>query len=227
MRWTAVIVVPCFLLVAPRALATAQYPDRIFFEGKEYDLLANPMEPFFKKYPDKRPRVTHPSTALWRGYVATFELADKRLMLKDIKVAAESDGEGEPWKSVRGELLPQGQAMAIDWFDGILIIPNGELLRRRPMGYESRYSGYILLEVRQGKLTGERKLDEKGYAQFQEKQFTAFQKMEGYKEVFARWSKSGESKESIDEMIRERIVHFTDRFLVDDEQPSGGKPAQK
>src|SRR5690554_7604266 len=64
------------ILKADTAL-TAQYPDKIKFKGKEYNLNSNPLEPYFEKYPDKRPKGGIMSTALWRGYVAHFEIIDR------------------------------------------------------------------------------------------------------------------------------------------------------
>ncbi|MDR0515679.1 MAG: hypothetical protein LBH25_01380 [Fibromonadaceae bacterium] len=54
------------------AFATAQEPDLLIHNGEKYDLTVNPMEPFFKENPEKRP--PSPNTALWRGYIATFEI---------------------------------------------------------------------------------------------------------------------------------------------------------
>jgi hypothetical protein len=61
------------LLAALNAFAPAQAPDRIIYQSKEYSLQTNPMEEYFAKHPDKQPRSGVMSTALWRGYVATFE----------------------------------------------------------------------------------------------------------------------------------------------------------
>ena len=45
------------------------------------------MESFFNKYPEKHPKkdLSH-STALWRGYLATFEIRGRQLYLKDIEI---------------------------------------------------------------------------------------------------------------------------------------------
>ena len=66
--------------------ATAQYPDKIIFNGKEYSLHSNPLETYFEKNPDKRPKGGVISTALWRGYVATFEVRGSQLFVKDIQI---------------------------------------------------------------------------------------------------------------------------------------------
>lgn len=71
---------------------TAQYPDRIIYKGKECDLHSNPLESYFDKYPDKRPQSETDSNALWRGYIATFEIKDNQLYIRDIKIEIISNG---------------------------------------------------------------------------------------------------------------------------------------
>ena len=44
--------------------ATAQYPDKIFYNNKEYSLLTNPLEKYFEKNEDKRPKGGVISSAL-------------------------------------------------------------------------------------------------------------------------------------------------------------------
>ena len=75
------------LLAASSAFATAQAPDKIIYKGQEYSLLVNPMEAYFDMHPERRPR-GRMSTALWRGYVATFQVRGERLVLKDIHAGA-------------------------------------------------------------------------------------------------------------------------------------------
>jgi hypothetical protein len=42
------------LLLTIRCNATAQQPDILIYKGKKYSLYTNPLERYFKKYPDKR-----------------------------------------------------------------------------------------------------------------------------------------------------------------------------
>ena len=63
-------------LTSPSLLATAQYPDILIHKGKEHSLFNNPMEAYFEKHPKKKPESGVRSSALWRGYVATFEFKD-------------------------------------------------------------------------------------------------------------------------------------------------------
>jgi hypothetical protein len=88
------LIVPVCLLLgfaAPdvdRARATAQTPDIIALDGRQYPLLVNPLEPFFIQNPARRPRLEVRSSNNWRGYVAHFATVGNRLTLTDVKVAA-------------------------------------------------------------------------------------------------------------------------------------------
>ena len=68
-------------------------PDKIIYDGKEHKLHSNPLEVYFEKFPDKKPKSEIRSSALWRGYVATFEFEDKSLYLKDIKIMVRKETE--------------------------------------------------------------------------------------------------------------------------------------
>ena len=169
---TTVLVV---LIGVSNASGTAQYPDKIIYAGKEYKLHTNPLEPYFEKHPHKRPKCDIRSTALWRGYVATFEIKDKILILKDIeiqiRVKDEKGNNAYRWKSVKKESFPDQESLSIDWFTGILVLPHGKMINYVHMGYGSTYSNYILLEMEHGKLRAERQLDHEKYEIFKQKQF--------------------------------------------------------
>jgi hypothetical protein len=212
------------LASASSAHATAQYPDKIVYESTEYSLHTNPMESYFSTHPEKKPTGGVVSTALWRGYVATFEFEDDILVLKDIEIrfiVETDDGKQDTkWKSVRDQLLPGEEVLPIDWFTGILVLPYGELVNYIHMGYGSTYSNYILLEIRNGKLTGKRIFDDKQYEEFKEKQFQSFKRTEAYKERVGELRKERDDQEFIDSFLRSFVVDYTSKFLDEEESPN-------
>lgn len=74
---------------------TAQIRDRFVYNGKEYFLQEELLEQFFKAFPEKLPEFTGFMTALWRGYVADFEVRENQLYIKEIE-----------WFSVKGSFSP-------------------------------------------------------------------------------------------------------------------------
>lgn len=158
-----------------KAFATAQYPDRIIFNNKEYSLFTNPLERYFVKNEDKRPKGGVISTALWRGYVATFEIIENQFYVKDIEIEIRNKtSDGTEWKSVIDEVFPKTEDRKIDWFNGLLILPYGELINYVHMGYESTYENYIIIEIDKGKYLKSKDLNYKEYENLKERQFEAF-----------------------------------------------------
>jgi hypothetical protein len=207
-------------MTASNAFATSQYPDKIIYEGKKYDLHTNPMESYFKEHPQKRPSGNGINTKLWRRYVATFEVINNSLVLNDIEIRAYDGENGSEWKSVKSDLVPKGQALKIDWFTGIMVLPYGKLVNYVHMGYGSTYENYVLLEMKNGKLTGERKLNYKQYNQFKEKQFDTFKKTEKYRKLVAVPEKENLTQESIDSLIKNFDADYTSKFLDKEESPN-------
>jgi hypothetical protein len=162
---------------------TAQMPDLIIYEGKESNLHTNPMNVYFAKYPDKHPyRIDKMADwgceALHRGYVATFEIKDDQLWLKEINVRTCSRsfrslyeyvryGFARPsWKNVMHEIFPNQNCVKVDWFTGTLILPSGKLVEYVHMDYASTYEYYTLLELENGDL---KSVKQCGHADYKEK----------------------------------------------------------
>jgi len=204
-------------IAASSAFATSQYPDKIVYGGKVYALHTNPMESYFAKHPEKRPKREIVCTGLWRGYVATFEVKAKEIYLKDIHIEVRKSEHRTAWKSVIHDVVPEGKTLKIDWFTGILVLPHGKLVRYVHMGYGSAYSNYILLEVKRGKITGKRSLDCEQYQRFKERQFQAFKKTEEYRKLVKSLKRKGDSQGFIDAPIRNVVVEYTSRFLDEED----------
>lgn len=197
--------------------ATAQASDKILYKGKEYCLHTNPMEAFFEKHPDKKPEGGVMSTALWRGYVATFTITNQTMQLRDIEIQIRVEKEKSKypyeWKSVLNELVPKGETLTIDWLTGILVLPDGELMRYVHMGYGSTYENYILIEVKSGKVTGKRELGHKQYELLKAYQFAEYKNTDKYRASFDELTKNGQGKEHIDKFLRQYETQYTSEFL--------------
>jgi hypothetical protein len=208
----------------PSAFATAQYPDKIIYEGKEYQPHTNPMEPYFAKHPELRPHSG--STALWRGYVATFLITNKTLVVSDIQAHhyAKVNGETErSWKSVKKDVLPDGAQLALDWFTGILVLPHGKMVNYVHEGYGSTYSNYILLEIKKGKLNGKRSYDYKQYEEFRDRQFQAYKKTDEYKQRVEELKGEDFGIEWTQEMVASflrysEVANYTSKYYYEEDK---------
>lgn len=207
------------LFLGLKAFATAQYPDKIIYNGKEYSLHSNPLEPYFQKNPDKRPRGGSMSTALWRGYVATFEIRNDQLLLKDIEIEYEDTTSkksySSKWRSVINEVFPEKKDIKIEWLTGLLVLPHGKLVNYVHMGYGSTYQNYMLLEIDKGDLKKEKRFKHEDYERFKEKQFQAFKQTEEYRKIKLDLLKGGRTDESIDSFLLRFVTEYTSKILAE------------
>jgi hypothetical protein len=199
--------------------ATAQFPDKINYNGKEYNLNSNPLEVYFEKNPNKRPKSEVRSSALWRGYVATFEIIDNQLFLKDIEIqyrdTTSKGSNNSNWKSVLNEVFADQKNIQVDWYTGLLVLPQGKVVNYVHMGYGSTYQHYTILELNKGVLTQEKQFKRKAYEKFKEKQFQVFKQNEDYHKMKSDLLQKGNSEEFIDSFLRSYVTEYTSKILTD------------
>ena len=200
-------------------LLTAQYPDKIIYNGTEYSLNTNPLEPYFEKYPEKRPQWN--STALYRGYIGHFEITQNQLFVTDITIPrlyTDSNGETKIKSiSIYKRIFPDKDKVKIDWYSGILIIPYGKLKEYVHSGYASVYSNYFLLEIKNGDFRKEKNYTHKQFLEFKKRQFEEFKKTDAYKKEFEEIQKNypESHKEFIENFLKDYIINYTSKFLIE------------
>ncbi len=187
-----------------KLFATAQAPDRIIIDNKEYDLLNNPLENYFTKNPELDPIyggkikmfekynneiIPIPfSTGNYRGYVATFKLEDDSLKLIDIRIQ-NIESEKREYISVYKELF--GDKNIILNYSGILVIPTGDFLDSANFGYSYLYTKYRLVTVNNDKVVKDKKIDKDEYLKFKFNQFSEYKKSNQYqidvREYYQNW----------------------------------------
>ena len=135
---------------------TAQLPDFIYFEGIRYELYSNPLESYWPHYNKQRPDFCILETCR-RGYVATWEIMNDKLLLKSI------DGNYKRPNIFFGSkikeytiksLFPKAHARSVEaiWFSGKLRLPAGKMTLFEDRGYESRFEREIILSIDKGNL---------------------------------------------------------------------------
>lgn len=206
-----------FLLVfSLNSFATAQYPDKIIFNGKEYSLHTNPLEKYFEEHPDKRPKGGVWSTALWRGYVATFEIKDSGLVVKDIMIELQDSTSRKSkwtWKSVYDLVFPEQPLKKVDWVSGLLVLPHGKMVEYVHMGYASVYEHYLLLEIDKGVFKKSRSFTKEEYLQYKVRQFEVFRKTETYSKLKAELKKENYSDELIESFLWKALTDYTTTII--------------
>ena len=124
---------------------TAQIAEVLIYEGESLSMCSNPLEEYFSRG-GIRPEFRSTSTALWRGYVGTWEVVDGRLYL--IKL----DGELEDDRGVDLSLVfPEFPTRVFaHWYSGKIRIPQGKRIEYVHMGYGSTYEKDILVDIENG-----------------------------------------------------------------------------
>lgn len=213
-----ILLTTIFLVLTICVFATGQISDKIIYKGEKYFLNTNPLESFFKKNPNLKPQPDIMSTALWRGYIATFEIQNDQLFVNDIIIEVQDTLNGRDktkWISVLNRVFPEQKQIKVDWLTGLLVIPNGKLVNYVHMGYASTYENYILLEIDKGNLVNEQNMNSKEYEKFKNKQFKAFQKTDEYKKLKEDLKKNGGgTDEFLDSFIRIYVTDYSTKILT-------------
>ncbi|SNR14703.1 hypothetical protein [Tenacibaculum jejuense] len=218
-KLTLIFILLTIGIVKANNIVTAQYPDKIIYNGKEYNLNSNPLEPYFDANPKNRPTMV--STALWRGYVGYFEIIDNQLFLTDMKTPTRVEGKNgdykEKWTSIYKKYFPKQEKVKIEWFSGILILPYGELVKYVHQGYSSTYNKYWLIEIENGIFNEARNYNYKEFIKFKKRQFKEFKKTEEYKKLYAELKKSDYNggKKFIQSFIKDFVINYTSKFLIE------------
>jgi hypothetical protein len=200
----AAVLAACWLVVllsmpAGEAMATAQQPDRLRFDGEEHDLLSDPLAQYLRRHPeidlqggDPQQDILCSNSGNHRGYVATFRIEGEQLFLDDILSPACGD---VPARSLLSKLSGTGAPMPTDWFTGILAVPLGEPIAYVHAGYATRYARYRLFRIERGRVVATTTMDGDGYAAYRERQFEIHRASERYREDLASMLEDGDWKE--------------------------------
>lgn len=124
---------------------TAQAPDRIRLAGREMELYAEPLEQYFE-LTGTNPGFTSPSTALWRGYIATWEVREDRLYLVKLKSYLPDNRTGK-----LRDLFPEfPRRVFAHWYHGELLVPQGPEVGYVHAGFGAIHESMLCLAVRAG-----------------------------------------------------------------------------
>jgi hypothetical protein len=126
-------------VVAGSARGTAQARDRIIYNGTTWYIydrpghdLSFPLQPLLKESPKTLKALTagnnftHSSTACWRGYVATWEVIDSTLFLKQIRFDMAKKPRLANLKSVFPKRF-DGTRVKADWVTGKIVLADSAL----------------------------------------------------------------------------------------------------
>ena len=112
---------------------TAQRSDLIFVGIYKYPINTEPLSVYIESMPIK-PKFMAPSTACWRGYIATWKIIDSKLYLIELDATTENYAKRDV-----NFLFPGQQKVFAEWFSGTIEALGGGLIEYHHQGYHSKY----------------------------------------------------------------------------------------
>lgn len=178
---------------------TKQIQDKLIYNGNQYYLNEEIFEDYFSEFPNKKPELLGVMTALWRGYVATFEIRDNELLIKKIDWFSTKEFDDNDFINKN---FPNNK---YSWFSGLIRIDK----YRGEFDEENNSEAiYELLEIKKGDLIKHWRLNHEDFMIFKEIIFEDYRKTEDYEKLYGLWRKNNPKlkKDKIDEYIYDRII---------------------
>jgi hypothetical protein len=127
---------------------TIQAGDILSYNGEKTTIATEPLKPYLEKRSDVS--FIFKSTALVRGYIGTWKIKKKKLYLVSLIGFIESNE-----KVDLEYLFPNKTEVFANWFSGDIRIPQGKLLEKINLGYESVFEKDLIFTFNEGILISE------------------------------------------------------------------------
>ena len=143
---------------------TAQVSEKLFHNGTNYALCAEPLEKYLK---EQRPDIDFvwDSTACWRGYQGTWQIREGKLYLTGLEGRLRKPGERMQFPEKFPENDPDAfkkcfpdlgeDGLFAGWFSGEVFCPYGDLLDYRHAGFGSVYRHELVITFNNGIVVSE------------------------------------------------------------------------
>jgi len=188
---------------------TRQIRDRLIYGGDEYHLSEEILEDYFKQNPNIKPKSEILCTALWRGYIATFEIKENQMFVQKLEMLEDT---GLNLKITR-ELFPINNKF--DWYTGLIRIDD----YRGEWDDENEDAIFEYLEIYKGDLVQKRTMNFEELEIFKEYQFEYFKTTEEYKKAYSLWKNNNPKMDvtEIDYYIYKGLLNRYSKEIFDNE----------
>ena len=127
---------------------TTQAGDILLYNGEKTTIASEPL----KQYLETRVDVSFilKSTAIVRGYIGNWEIKNHKLFLVSLLGFIENKKQVD-----LNYLFPNKNEVFADWFTGDIRIPQGKMLKKVNLGYESIFEKNLILRFKEGVFVNE------------------------------------------------------------------------
>ncbi len=153
---------------------------------------------YFKLFPEKYFSPKYVISALWRGYIATFEISNDQLFVKKIEILSDRDFNFELFKEF-------DYKKPCDWYSGFIRI---DAFRGEFDDEQNTEATYEFLEIKNGNLKKIHCLNFKDFIEFKNNLYAKFKKTDEYNDLFLRWKTSELDELEIEEHIYSRFMEY-------------------
>ena len=127
---------------------TIQAGDILSYSGEKTTIATEPLKPYLETRSDVG--FIFKSSALVRGYIGTWEIRNKKLYLTSLVGFIQNNKQVD-----LNYLFPKQTEVFANWFSGDIRIPDGKLLEKINLGYESVFEKERFLNFKEGILISE------------------------------------------------------------------------
>ena len=187
-------------------------PDRIIWNGNEYDYRFHHLEQYFNYYPDKRIVQNKDSTIVNRGYVALYEIFNDELYLRDIKIQKGVDS--ITMVSVRDKFSSSTEErIPLRWVNGLVQIGLGiddfKNDTLRPLNDNN-----IVFEIQRGKIKRNVKFNKDEMRIFKNFQWNKFRTTNDYLLIYNKLQNMGLSETEINVHVYNNVLYYSKSIFL-------------
>lgn len=197
------------LLISNSGFAQKYITDKIIIDSINYDYRFHHLEQYFKTYPEKRPVVNKDTSIINRGYVATFEIKNNKLLLNDIHVELKKNSQKFN-HSIVNKIFPTANDKNLTWITGLFYVGVGEPLDKQNDTLHIDYANYIVFEVKRGTISRKDWFSHKQMDVFKNYQYERFSRTKDFKKLESTLkNRYNMSDWQIDAYIRKNIIYLS------------------
>ena len=127
---------------------TTQAGDILLYNGEKTTIASEPLKPYLETREDVS--FILKSTAIVRGYIGNWEIKNHKLFLVSLLGFTKNKKQVD-----LSYLFPNKNEVFADWFTGDIRIPQGKMLKKVNLGYESIFEKNRILRFKEGVFVNE------------------------------------------------------------------------